>query len=291
MDERADESVLVPVFWRRGAVMLAILAALAVQPAAAQDSSGDAKDTADAAEGAEAEEAHAHDARHDNYIYGRPAQPSRAWMLSMGGRIYDNWWLALNVPAPQGTHPSWPASNTEKSGDTTWRCASCHGWDYLGVAGQRASDEYKTGIVGVRGAIGMSTDEVEAILRDDTHQYTQAMISSDATEWLRLFLSQGQHDANAYINAKTGEVAGDLMGGRDIFQNICAACHGYDGTALDWGDNGEHAYIGTEANANPWEVLHKIRNGHPGHEMVTLRAFPIEDSVNVLAFERTLPEE
>jgi thiosulfate dehydrogenase len=50
-------------------------------------------------------------------------------------------------------------------------------------------------------------------------------------------------------------------------------------------------YVGTEASANPWEVLHKIRNGHPGVEMISLAAFPLQVSLDVLAYTRTLPEE
>jgi mono/diheme cytochrome c family protein len=74
-----------------------------------------------------------------------------------------------------------------------------------------------------------------------------------------------------------------------VFQTTCAACHGFDGRALDWGDADEPGHVGTEANANPWETLHKIRNGHPGVEMISLRAFDIGISADLLAYTRTLP--
>jgi mono/diheme cytochrome c family protein len=72
--------------------------------------------------------------------------------------------------------------------------------------------------------------------------------------------------------------------GKAIFQNVCAACHGFDGKAINWGSEEKPKYVGTEAQSNPWEVLHKIRAGHPGVEMPALMAFPIQDAVNVLKY-------
>ena len=94
----------------------------------------------------------------------------------------------------------------------------------------------------------------------------------------------------------------DVCGGRGVVQRVarsflgqvmtsspCAACHGFDGRALNWGTDKEPAYIGTEANSFPHEVLHKIRNAHPGAAMINLRGFPLKDAIDVLAFARSLP--
>ncbi|MBT8474681.1 MAG: hypothetical protein HKO95_14470 [Rhodobacteraceae bacterium] len=117
------------------------------------------------------------------------------------------------------------------------------------------------------------------------------MMPQEQVEYLSTFLSKGLVDMNAVIDFETGEVKGDAANGAPIFQTTCASCHGFDGRALDWGDADEPGYIGTEANANPWEVLHKILNGHPGVEMISLSAFPLQNAVDVLAYTRTLPEE
>ena len=84
--------------------------------------------------------------------------------------------------------------------------------------------------------------------------------------------------------------AGDASTGQAQYA-VCAACHGYQGTQLDWGDEGDPAYVGTESNANPWEVLHKIRNGHPGVEMIAGRPFGMDAAVDILTYTRTLPEK
>ncbi len=226
----------------------------------------------------------------DGYIYGAPASPSKAWTLSAGGRLYDNWMQALGVEGPRSTHPAWPSTNTEKSGKVTWRCKSCHGWDYLGAAGAYGSGPYFTGIGGVRGAVGKDPAVIAKVLADSTHGYTDSMIPQEAKKRLALFLSEGQHDSADYINAD-GAAKGDAERGAAIFQNTCAACHGYDGKTLALGKKSNPGFVGTVASDNPWEVLHKIRNGHPGHNMISLRAFSMQDAADVLAYAQTLPKK
>lgn len=225
------------------------------------------------------------------YVWGTPAVPTATWTMSFGGRMYDNWMNVTDVDAPDGTHPSWPAANTEHDGASTWRCKACHGWDYKGADGLYASGSYMTGITGVVHMQGSNPQNMIAILRDDTHMYTEEMITDEQALRVGLFISRGLHDTDAHIDRETGDANGHAAGGAEYFQNVCAACHGYQGTQLDWGDGDEVAYIGTEANANPWEVLHKIRNGHPGVEMISGRPFGMEAAVDILTYVRTLPEK
>ena len=228
---------------------------------------------------------------HADFIFGAPADPSEAWIMSRGGRLYDNWFNTQGMDKPKDTHPAWPASNTKKKGDVTWRCKSCHGWDYLGATGKYASGSYKTGIPGVMSSKGKGVDAVAAVIRGGPHGFTKEMIPDEQMGYLAAFISRGLDDMNKYIDAKSGDVKGDPKNGASIFQTNCAACHGFDGRALNWGDDKEPGFVGTEANANPWEVLHKIRNGHPGVEMVSLRAFDIQTAIDVLAYTKTLPEK
>ena len=225
---------------------------------------------------------------HRDYISGVPVDPSEAWTLASGARMYDNWYNALGVDAPKTTHPAWPASNTKKSGAVTWRCKSCHGWDYSGKDGAYGKGSYKTGITGIRAYAGKGEDAIHQILMDKTHGYTHDMIPLDAMLRLSAFVGKGQIAVADYIKPdKT--VLGDTEKGKAVFQNVCAACHGFDGKALNWGDANKPAYIGTEAQGNPWEILHKIRAGHPGVEMPAMMAFPTQTQVDVLSYAKTLP--
>ena len=116
------------------------------------------------------------------------------------------------------------------------------------------------------------------------------MINDAEMARLAAFVSRGQIDMSAYIDPETRQVTGgDADRGRAVFQTVCAACHGFDGRRLDWGDDGEHAYIGTEAAKVPDEVLNKILNAHPGEEMVNLRAFSPDVAADVLRYTTTLP--
>lgn len=223
-------------------------------------------------------------------LSGAPDSASQTWQLAAGGRIYDKWWRALGRSAQKTRHPSYPASGTAKDEDT-WRCTECHGWDYKGRDGDLGK-EIKSPIKGIRAAQGRSPTTIAQILRDDRHRYTKEMIRDDEAMRVALFVSKGQHDVDRWQDAASGKAtAGVVARGKEVYQTICAVCHGFDGRLLNWGSKTEPGFIGTEANKLPWEVLHKIRNAHPGVAMVSLRALPMTDAAAVLAYARTLPEK
>lgn len=232
-----------------------------------------------------------HDESSQAFIHGAPATPSEPWILAAGGRIYDNWWDALDREEPEGTHPSYPATG-EQSGPDTWRCKECHGWDYRGAAGVYRKGSHFTGIKGIDGAIGKPEAEIAALLRAPLHGYTPGMINDEELARVAAFVSRGQVDMSTIVDGETRAIiAGNPDRGRGIFQTVCAACHGFDGRFLDWGDDDEHAYVGTEATTVPDEVLNKILNAHTGVAMVNLRAFPPDAAVDVLSYTATLPVE
>lgn len=231
-----------------------------------------------------------------DYMTGGPENPSRLWMLASGGRLYDRWYAALGKKGPTTNHPSWPAENTNLSGADTWRCKNCHGWDYLGRDGHLKSGAGATGIRGLQRARGRQVEELVAILENDTHRFTDDLIPGHAKQRLAIFVSQGQHTVAQHFYPN-GEVKGNAVNGRNLFQTLCAACHGFEGKArklgasADPGYAGKPLYVGTKARNGPIEVLHKIRNGHPGMPMISLRGLPMQAAVDVLAYVRQLPAE
>ena len=232
-----------------------------------------------------------HEEEAQGVVHGAPENQSESWTLAAGGRIYDTWWDALDREKPGGTNPAYPATG-KKSGANTWRCKECHGWDYLGQDGIYSKGSHYTGIPGIKGAAGKQVSELAATLRDANHPYTRQMISDDEMLRVAAFVSRGQVDMTKFIDMNTRKVkAGDNERGREIFQTVCATCHGFDGKLLDWGAKGQHGYVGTEAADVPDEVMNKILNAHPGVQMVNLRAFPLEDAISVLSYAATLPAE
>jgi mono/diheme cytochrome c family protein len=242
---------------------------------------------------ASADDDYGHKAAAQDFVHGQPEKPTEAWMRAAGGRIYDTWWDALDRPVPTSTNPAYPVkANPKVTGADTWRCKECHGWDYQGADGIYSKGGHFSGIKGIFGAIGKSGEELKVIFRDKNHPYTKEMITDGELDRLVAFVSRGQVDMRKFIDQKTRTVnAGDVNRGREIFQTVCAACHGFDGRMMDWGKNGEHNYVGTEGRDVPDEVFNKIYNAHTGVQMINLRAFPVEDAISVLAYTATLPIE
>ncbi len=195
----------------------------------------------------------------------RPSQ-SRGERLAEGGRLYDKWWAEYGLEKPSNTHPAYPSAGKKTGGDT-WRCKECHGWDYQGKDGAYGKGGHFTGIPGIRNYAGAAPDQVVKIVTDDTHQYSK-VLPDPAIDAVARFVVGGQIDMDRYIDAGSKQVKGDKTLGRRLFDEKCARCHGEDGANLNFsGDPGKPEFVGTVAANNPWEALHKIRNGQPGSKM------------------------
>ncbi len=88
----------------------------------------------------------------------------------------------------------------------------------------------------------------------------------------------------------SGQIKGSLTWrGKAVFQNLCAICHGFDGRAQNVGSAASPAYVSTIANRNPWEMLHKVRNGFPGRPMPSNIWWDNKCLADVAAYAQTLP--
>ena len=204
--------------------------------------------------------------------------------IARGGLLYDKWYKVIKAPKPEETHSSWPASNTNKSGDATQRCKACHGWDLMGVDGAYATGSYQTGITGLQKMSGAPTESIISIMKDATHGFGGMMDDQDYID-LANFVSSGQFDIDAYINRETKMAVGDIGKGEEYYNTVCSNCHGIDGDKpKDLGTT-----LGTLSNKNPWEIIQKIMNGQPAEQMPALRAFGPQVSADILAYLQTLP--
>lgn len=213
-----------------------------------------------------------------------------------GARIYDNWILALDQVPPEGNHPLWDNqdSNT-RSGVVTWRCAECHGWDYKGVEGAYGpySNHY-TGFTGLKDAVGASQAQVLSWLDGTVYpehnfqQYTNTTALND----LAVFLRTRQIDTDLIIDPATGVAFGDRLAGRNIYNDICASCHGDNGNQINFGNSQNPLYLGDLAVADPWQSLHKIRFGTPTSDRMPAyedENWSLTMMADVLAYMQTLP--
>ena len=208
-----------------------------------------------------------------------------------GGLLYDKWWTVNGATEPTGNHPLYPAAG-QKSGADTWRCKECHGWDNKGKDGAYSSGSHFTGLNGV----------YEARNRNSAHIFGKItkhnLTLSEQDIWdLAKFIKEALVEMDKYIDftgAKKKSATGDATLGKALFENTgtgggqCIMCHGADGTAIKF-DGGTLA-IGDLANDNPWEILHKIRIGHPGSSMPSAvkNGLSITDQINILTHAQTL---
>jgi thiosulfate dehydrogenase len=213
-----------------------------------------------------------------------PVQAEEESAIARGGQLYDKWFAVIGADKPKNTHKTWPSSNTKKKGNATWRCKSCHGWDLRGADGAYASGSYKTGIRGLREYDGGNPADVVAAAKDNTHEL--GMIPDSDLADLALFVTKGQVDMTKYINPDKS-VNGDPAKGAAYYNTLCAGCHGRNGEK----PKDMKKSLGNVVSGNPWEGLHKIQNGQPDEAMPSLRALPIQVSIDTLSYVVTLPKE
>jgi len=209
--------------------------------------------------------------------------------ISEGARLYDNWILATGAENKTESQPLWATQTTNtRTGNDTWRCKECHGWDYLGVDGRYGSGSHKTGFPGIYSAKGKTADELLVALKSDKHDYS-TLLNDNQLNALVAFMQQMQ-DLKPYINAdKT--TTGNVDHGKSLYDGNCKMCHAEDGKALDFADGEDVEYVGTLAADNPWEAINKIAYGQPGHVMTAgiNMGWTWKDMTDILAYIQTLP--
>lgn len=241
---------------------------------------------------------------------GRDDPPS----VTIGGLLWDNHW-AVNASESLTTNPAWvlrepdPVSGATNSrtGNDTWRCKECHGWDYKGVDGAYGTgSSHYTGFKGLVDVIPNRTQQnVERYLKSGVfdpkvgevvHNFGtgEPQLSDNQIKSLVMFLfNGGLIDTGNYIFETTfkGGAKGDPVAGKILYESAngeasCGSptCHGLDGrTQLFDGTE----TLGDLAADNPWEVLHKARFGQPGTpEMIPVRGWGGSDinASDILAY-------
>ncbi len=200
--------------------------------------------------------------------------PAEAQDAIRGGRLYDKWWAVNGAAAPTGDHPLYPPVG-QKSGNSTYRCKECHGWDYKGAAGAYGAGSHFTGIPGVAGSLLTPAEMFDIIKNPDGngtggttvngHDFGTIGLSdpdiTDVVEFLQTLLI----DPDLFLSGTS--FIGDEVQGETDYTSNCASCHGSDGTAINFGTPEAPEWVGTVATGNPWELMHKVRLGQPGTAM------------------------
>jgi len=231
-----------------------------------------------------------------------------------GGRLFDNWMTVMQtmddaVQAPIKMNPYWinrpdqnaipdfPDTWTEAEKiQTSWRCVTCHDWDYKGIGFNiKGSDNLITSI-----ETRKNTFETIDELRNHLYEWIRSGLSqtghkfgiADSTvipsalgekelwDLVRFLLENGLIDSSENI---VGGVAinVDTDNGKELYDGSvasmidCNGCHGIEGNTpppTDTGGSGADLDIFelSSVEKNPWKFLHKIRFGQPGTAMPSL---------------------
>ena len=209
--------------------------------------------------------------------------------IAQGGQMWDKWWKAMGIDAPEGDQPLWTSqTSNERDGDDTWRCKECHGWDYKGADGAYASGSHFTGFSGVLG----STDDLLGWMNGtaNTDHDFSAYMDESVMSMMVAFIQEGTVDMSTYIN-EDKTVNADPSTGQALYEIGCSRCHGEDGQTINFNDD-DPTYLSDVANDNPWETLHKAANGQPGTAMTSgiNLGWSWEDLAAVISYVQTLPK-
>ena len=213
--------------------------------------------------------------------------------LSAGGKLYDKWWKQAEVDEPSGDQPLWATQSTNtRSGSDTWRCKECHGWDYRGAAGAYGSGSHFSGFSGVLDAAGQLSEAQLIAWLDGTtsSDHDFSAMGADQMANLAHFLSEELVDVAPSIDAATKQaIGGNKANGRQLYRNTCGGCHGGDGAAINFHDADDPTFVGTVANDNPWEFIHKVRSGQPATAMSSSidLGWSMADVVDVLTYAQS----
>ena len=209
-------------------------------------------------------------------------------LISLGGKLYDNHWLQSERRPPSQRYPDYPAEIDIASSDT-WRCVSCHGWDYSGADGHLRQQASSALFVSLRGSAGKPASKIAEILKSGRHQEITAVLEPTQINALSMFISVGQHNIKNVLS--DGRATGSSERGKDIYEGACVSCHQPDGKAYIQGEPGDKPALGWVAVNRPAQALHKIRNGVPGADMLSLRFLPQSRLTDLLTYLQTLDTE
>ena len=122
---------------------------------------------------------------------------------------------------------------------------------------------------------------------DPKHPFPAQDVSELTIRLLAVFLSQGQYVARDFLDAN-GEAFGDPEAGQAIFEGACINCHEIDGRRYVHGERGDRSSLGWVIRNRPTRALHKIMNGVPGTEMLSLRFLADSQISDLFAYLQTL---
>lgn len=209
-----------------------------------------------------------------------------AFIVSLGGKLYDDFWQGSGASPPTRRNPAFPSDITANDTDS-WRCVSCHGWDYDGADKTTGSEQQHRQFVSLRHLQGVDPFKVTELFARSHADHPVQRTGGLPLDLIVLFVSVGQYQTRNLQSYKPPTPA-HVNRGRDIFEGVCMSCHDPDGKSGFEMHPGIRRSLGWLARNKPKRSMHKIVNGVPGQSMLALRF--LEEAVisDLLAYLKTL---
>jgi thiosulfate dehydrogenase len=198
------------------------------------------------------------------------------FLLSLGGKLYDDLWIVLGQEPPPRRNAAAPADATV-SDRATWRCVTCHGWSYSGgaIGGAIYPD--------LRALAGADPELIKERFTAPDHPFPAEVLPDLGVDLLAFFIRDGLYDRADFID-ENGRAVGNPEFGRDVFEGACINCHQLDGRAYLRGEQGDRSSLGWVARQRPEQALHKMINGVPAAEMLSLRFLSPDQIADLFAY-------
>jgi len=213
-----------------------------------------------------------------------------------GGRLYDDYFKEKNIPRENNPNPLWENKRNDTEDATavtaadTWRCITCHGWDYAGDKGAFElgnKSGFYSGFPGLLKVPGRNTDDLASHLINNIragyaeggtvyHRFEITITEQDAKDLVAFILTE-MIDTEDYVLQNINNTHGDAERGKSLFTlgeplegqggaPPCISCHvagavpsGSISTALEMAD---------VVKANRFLAFHRIRFSPPGQSEV-----------------------
>lgn len=199
-----------------------------------------------------------------------------------GAQLYYSWDHFFEVNEDLGKHPLWEGNS--KSGIETWRCVTCHGWDYAG------EDDFP----GIVKSSNLTEAEILEWLngnQNELHDFSN-YFTVTAIEDITEFIKVGVTDYSEIFSE--GELANenvDRTYGEELYKNECLSCHSVDGSKINFGTAANPLFVGDFGFDNPKMMLHIVRFGHleinTGSE--SSLGWELRDSLSLVGYTELLP--
>ena len=208
-----------------------------------------------------------------------------------GAWIYSAFDEVLGVDKFLTHNPLWPDSVVEEfSTAESWRCSTCHGWNYQGL------HTYGNELIefpGLGSVSEMTDDEISAWLEgsnNSDHDFSKYLTIESMAQLLSFFRDDR---FLKWVDVNEIEVinAGNGTPGEDTYKKNCKECHGTQGAKINLGSISEPSFLGDLITMDQSRMIHLLEFGYISHD----KLFDLdenlgdEDLINLTKYLRAMP--